>query len=67
MTTRNQTGSVKKQLQIDKKIKKFEKDNPQIAKSLELFDISMQEYDRVVQSLSPIKTYTSNSTVASSM
>lgn len=58
-------ATIKRQVRIEKKAKQFEKNNPEIAKSLKLFDMTIREYDRVIQSINPVKTYTSNSTLAS--
>ena len=57
-------ATVKRQEKIEKRIKEFEKQNPELAKSLDLFDMSMHEYERIVHTLNPVRTFTSNSTIA---
>lgn len=63
MSTQKSPATVKRQEKIEKKIKEFEKKNPELTRSMDLFDMSMQEYEKVVHTLNPVKTFTSNSTI----
>ncbi len=49
---------------LNKRIKEFEKNNPQIAGAMKIFELGMFEYQKALNSLDPVKTYTSNSTIA---
>jgi len=49
---------------LNKKVKEFEKKNPQIAGAMKIFELGMSEYQKALNSLEPVRTYTSNSTVA---
>ena len=48
--------------EVSKKLKKFEKSNPEIVASLKIFDMSISHYENIIKSLEPTKTYVSNST-----
>lgn len=50
---------------IQRKIKVFEKNNPEISKAMKLFDLSMSNYQQTLRSLDPVKTFTGSSTKVS--
>ncbi len=61
MRSKRQTTQITKQ-KLQKEIEKFEKTNPEIAKAMKLFELSMYSYEQSIKSMEPIKTITSSST-----
>lgn len=49
---------------LNKRLKDFERDNPQVAGAMKIFEMGMSEYKKALSSLDPVKTYTSSSTIA---
>ncbi len=47
---------------VSKKLDQLVCDNIEISKSLKIFDISMTQYEKILQSIGPAKTLISNST-----
>lgn len=47
---------------MQNRVKSFEKNNPDIAKSLKLFDMSISHYEQALRSLEPVETQMSTST-----
>jgi hypothetical protein len=51
-------------LDVNQEMDKFLQDNPQLREALEIFGITITEYDRLLANLQPSKTVTSNMTAA---
>ncbi len=55
-------SKIKTKDRLSEQINDFEKKNPDIAKAMDLLDMSMQEYGEAIRALEPSVTYTSHST-----
>lgn len=55
-------SAVKADKFITKQIKDFEKQRPEIAKTMELLEISMDEYTKAIEFINPVKVFSSSST-----
>ncbi len=51
-------------LDVNQEMERFLQDNPQLREALEIFGITLTEYDRLLANLQPSKTVTSNMTAA---
>lgn len=51
-------------LDVNEEMDRFLQDNPQLREALEIFGITMTEYDRLLANLQPPKTITTNMTSA---
>jgi hypothetical protein len=51
-------------LDVNEEMDRFLQDNPQLREALEIFGITITEYDRLLANLQPLKTTTTNVTSA---
>lgn len=49
-------------LDVNEEMDRFLQDNPQLREALEIFGITITEYDRLLANLQPLKTVTTNMT-----
>jgi hypothetical protein len=47
---------------LTKEIEKFKQNHPDVAKAMEIFQMSMEDYQRAYRFLNEPRTYTANST-----